>query len=111
MSIELSLEYFPPKTPDMEQRLWRTIEALTPLNPRFVSVTYGAGGTTRERTHATVARIRAETMLEPAAHLTCVGATTDEIAAVARQYWQAGVRHIVALCGGPPEGIDDRYKP
>ncbi len=111
MSIDLSLEYFPPKTPEMEQRLWRTIEALTPLNPRFVSVTYGAGGTTRDRTHATVARIRAETMLEPAAHLTCVGATTGEIDAIARQYWQAGVRHIVALRGDPPEGIGERYKP
>lgn len=111
MSIDLSFEFFPPKSAEMEQRLWRAIDALAPLGPRFVSVTYGAGGTTRDRTHATVARIRAETALEPAAHLTCVGATRAEIDAVARQYWQAGVRHIVALRGDPPEGIGQRYKP
>ncbi|WP_123692855.1 methylenetetrahydrofolate reductase [NAD(P)H] [Allostella humosa] len=86
----------------MEARLWETVERLAPLAPRFVSVTYGAGGTTRERTHATVARIRRETTLEPAAHLTCVGATRDEIDAVARQYWDAGIRHVVALRGDAP---------
>jgi methylenetetrahydrofolate reductase (NADPH) len=94
----------------MEQRLWQAIETLAPLRPRFVSVTYGAGGTTRDRTHATVARIRAETALEPAAHLTCVGATKSEIDEVARRYWQAGIRHIVALRGDPPEGLGQRYK-
>jgi len=110
-TIDLSFEFFPPKTPDMEQRLWQAIQALAPLKPRFVSVTYGAGGTTRDRTHATVARIRATTALEPAAHLTCVGATKAEIDAVAVRYWRAGVRHIVALRGDPPEGLGERYKP
>jgi len=108
--LDLSFEFFPPKTGEMEQRLWQAIGALSPLGPRFVSVTYGAGGTTRDRTHATVARIRAETALEPAAHLTCVGATTGEIDEVARRYWQAGIRHVVALRGDPPEGIGERYK-
>jgi methylenetetrahydrofolate reductase (NADPH) len=99
-----SFEFFPPKTPDMEERLWAAIKRLEPLRPRFVSVTYGAGGSTRERTHATVRRIRQETALEPAAHLTCVAATRDEIDAVARDYWDAGIRHIVALRGDPPNG-------
>jgi methylenetetrahydrofolate reductase (NADPH) len=107
----LSLEFFPPKTAEMEQRLWHAIGALTQLGPRFVSVTYGAGGTTRDRTHATVKRIRETTALEPAAHLTCVGATREEIDAVAKRYWQAGVRHIVALRGDPPEGLGARYTP
>lgn len=98
----LSFEFFPPKTATMEATLWRAIARLAPLAPRFVSVTYGAGGSTRERTHATVARIRRETPLEPAAHLTCVGASRDEIDGVARDYWAAGVRHIVALRGDPP---------
>ncbi|MCK6449421.1 MAG: methylenetetrahydrofolate reductase [NAD(P)H] [Alphaproteobacteria bacterium] len=110
-AIDLSFEFFPPKTPDMEQRLWQAIQALAPLKPRFVSVTYGAGGTTRDRTHATVARIRATTALEPAAHLTCVGATRAEIDAIAVRYWRAGVRHIVALRGDPPEGLGERYTP
>ncbi len=109
--VALSFEFFPPKTPDMEQRLWQAITALEPLKPRFVSVTYGAGGTTRDRTHSTVARIRANTKLEPAAHLTCVGATREEIDEVARRYWLAGVRHVVALRGDPPEGIGQRYTP
>ncbi|MCC6469149.1 MAG: methylenetetrahydrofolate reductase [NAD(P)H] [Alphaproteobacteria bacterium] len=108
-SFDLSFEFFPPKTPEMERRLWQAITSLAPLGPRFVSVTYGAGGTTRDRTHATVARIRAETALEPAAHLTCVGATTDEIDEVALRYRQAGIRHIVALRGDPPEGLGQRY--
>ena len=100
----LSFEFFPPKTEKLEDQLWACIRRLEPLAPRFVSVTYGAGGTTQERTHATVARIVAETSLTPAAHLTCVGATRDEVDAVARRYWEAGVRHIVALRGDPPAG-------
>ncbi|HVC55133.1 MAG TPA: methylenetetrahydrofolate reductase [NAD(P)H] [Stellaceae bacterium] len=100
----ISFEFFPPKTPEMEDRLWAAIKRLEPLRPRFVSVTYGAGGSTRERTHATVRRIRHETALEPAAHLTCIAATRAEIDAVARDYWDAGIRHIVALRGDPPNG-------
>src|SRR5713101_6741472 len=100
----VSFEFFPPKTPEMEERLWQTVKRLEPLGPRFVSVTYGAGGSTRERTHATVRRIRQETSLEPAAHLTCVAATRQEIDSVARDYWEAGIRHIVALRGDPPSG-------
>ncbi len=98
----ISFEFFPPKTAEMELRLWEVIKRLEPLAPRFVSVTYGAGGSTRERTHATVRRIRYETALEPAAHLTCVAATRAAIDAVAWDYWQAGIRHIVALRGDPP---------
>ena len=106
----VSFEFFPPKTTEMEARLWEVIKRLEPLGPRFVSVTYGAGGSTRERTHATVRRIRQETVLEPAAHLTCVGATRDDIDAVAQAYWEAGVRHIVALRGDPP-GDAAKYEP
>lgn len=98
----VSFEFFPPKTEKMDATLWESIETLSPLGPRFVSVTYGAGGTTRERTHATVARIARETTIPVAAHLTCVEATCDEIDAVANAYWNAGVRHIVALRGDPP---------
>jgi methylenetetrahydrofolate reductase (NADPH) len=101
----ISFEFFPPKTPEMEERLWAAIKRLEPLRPRFVSVTYGAGGSTRERTHATVRRLRQETALEPAAHLTCVAATSDEIDRVARDYWESGIRHIVALRGDPPSGL------
>jgi len=100
--IDVSFEFFPPKTPTMETTLWDSVQTLAPLNPRFVSVTYGAGGSTRERTHATVARIAKETAIKPAAHLTCVDASRDEIDAIARAYWDAGVRHIVALRGDPP---------
>lgn len=100
--VAVSFEFFPPKTEAMERTLWDSITALTPMGPRFVSVTYGAGGSTRERTHATVARIARETPLAAAAHLTCVEATRDEIDAVAEEYWAAGVRHIVALRGDPP---------
>ncbi len=100
--IKVSFEFFPPKTAEMEQRLWSAIRRLEPLGPRFVSVTYGAGGSTRERTHASVVRILRETSLVPAAHLTCVCATREEIDAIARLYWEAGVRHIVALRGDPP---------
>ena len=98
----ISFEFFPPKTEKMEEQLWSAIETLAPLGPRFVSVTYGAGGSTRERTHNTVARIASETAIPAAAHLTCVEATRDEIDEVADAYWQAGVRHIVALRGDPP---------
>ncbi|MFO1261312.1 MAG: methylenetetrahydrofolate reductase [Sphingomonadaceae bacterium] len=100
---EVSFEFFPPKSEKMEAQLWESIETLAPLAPRFVSVTYGAGGSTRERTHNTVARIARETTLPAAAHLTCVAASKAEIAEVADAYWQAGVRHIVALRGDPPE--------
>lgn len=100
----LSFEFFPPKTEEMEQRLWQAVTALAPLSPSFVSVTYGAGGGTRERTHATVKRIAQETALKPAAHLTCVAASRAEVDQVARDYWAAGVRHIVALRGDPPQG-------
>jgi methylenetetrahydrofolate reductase (NADPH) len=107
--IEVSFEFFPPKTEEMEAALWESIERLAPLQPKFVSVTYGAGGSTRARTHATVARIVGETNLEPAAHLTCVGASCAEIDAVVRDYRGAGVRHIVALRGDSPGGIDAPY--
>ena len=101
--IAVSFEFFPPKSEAMAETLWNSIQTLAPLNPRFVSVTYGAGGSTRERTHATVERILNETPLTPAAHLTCVAASRDEIDAIARDYWQLGVRNIVALRGDPPE--------
>lgn len=100
--IDVSFEFFPPKSEKMEAQLWDAIRTLEPLGPSFVSVTYGAGGSTRERTHATVARIQRETSLAAAAHLTCVEATREEIDQVARGYWAAGVRHIVALRGDPP---------
>jgi methylenetetrahydrofolate reductase (NADPH) len=100
---EVSFEFFPPKSEKMEEQLWQTFETLAPLGPRFVSVTYGAGGSTRERTHATVARIAAQSSIPAAAHLTCVAASKAEIAEIAQSYWDAGVRHIVALRGDPPE--------
>jgi methylenetetrahydrofolate reductase (NADPH) len=109
--IDVSFEFFPPKTEKMEAALWAAIERLAPLRPEFVSVTYGAGGSTRERTHATVARIVRETDLKPAAHLTCVAATKDEVDAVARAYWDVGVRHIVALRGDPVGGPGTKYEP
>ncbi|HKS04982.1 MAG TPA: methylenetetrahydrofolate reductase [NAD(P)H] [Gemmatimonadaceae bacterium] len=102
--FSVSFEFFPPNTPEMEETLWRSIKRLEPLAPRFVSVTYGAAGSTRERTHRTVRRIVDETSLVPAAHLTCVGATRDDINEVADDYWNAGVRHIVALRGDPAAG-------
>jgi len=98
----VSFEFFPPKNADMEAQLWNAIRRLAPLRPHFVSVTYGAGGSTRDRTHATVKRIVEETPLRPAAHLTCVGAPRAEVDAVVKQYWDAGVRHIVALRGDMP---------
>jgi methylenetetrahydrofolate reductase (NADPH) len=104
----VSFEFFPPRTPEMETQLWNAIRRLAPLRPRFVSVTYGAGGSTRDRTHATVKRIIDETALKPAAHLTCVGASREAVDGVVRDYRQAGVRHIVALRGDMPE-LGARY--
>jgi methylenetetrahydrofolate reductase (NADPH) len=108
--IRVSFEFFPPKTDKMGETLWESIQTLAPLQPRFVSVTYGAGGSTRERTHATVERILKETDLTPAAHLTCVGASRGEVDEVARAYWDSGVRNIVALRGDPPEA-GTKYQP
>lgn len=109
--IRVSFEFFPPKTPEMEQSLWRAVERLAPLEPSFVSVTYGAGGSTRERTHATLERMIRETALRPAAHLTCVGASRAEVDEVVRKYRDVGVRHIVALRGDPPAGAGAAYTP
>jgi len=109
--IHVSFEFFPPKTEEMEKTLWESIERLAPLKPAFVSVTYGAGGSTRERTHSTVKRILAETALVPAAHLTCVAATREDIDAVIASYGAAGVTHIVALRGDPVGGVGERYAP
>src|SRR5580692_5380593 len=109
--IRVSFEFFPPKTAEMEKTLWESVERLAPLSPAFVSVTYGAGGSTRERTHATVKRILADTALVPAAHLTCVAATRTDIDAVIASYRAAGVRHIVALRGDPAGGVGERYAP
>ncbi len=109
--IGVSFEFFPPKTEKMEAQLWDTFRTLEPLGPSFVSVTYGAGGSTRERTHATVARIAAESAVPPAAHLTCVEASRAEIDEVAQAYWDAGVRHIVALRGDVPGGAPYRAHP
>ena len=109
--IGVSFEFFPPKTPAMEETLWRSIRRLEPLHPKHVSVTYGAGGSTRERTHATVARILKETPLTPAAHLTCVAATKGEVDSVVSAYREAGVRHIVALRGDPAAGIGAAFAP
>jgi len=109
--VSVSFEFFPPKTEEMERTLWEAIARLAPLAPSFVSVTYGAGGSTRERTHATVKRIIAETLLAPAAHLTCVAADRAEVDGVIRSYAAAGVRHIVALRGDPVGGVTERYAP
>src|ERR1051325_2968440 len=108
-SPKISFEFFPPKTEEMERSLWETINRLAPLSPKFVSVTYGAGGSTRERTHSTIARILAETRLTPAAHLTCVGASRGEIDEIVDRYHDVGVRHIVALRGDPATGIGTAY--
>lgn len=109
--IRVSFEFFPPKSDKMEKDLWTAIRRLEPIRPQFVSVTYGAGGSTRERTHSTVARLVQETLMVPAAHLTCVAATREEVDEVARSYWHAGVRHVVALRGDPPEGAGAKYAP
>lgn len=108
--IRFSFEFFPPGNAAMEARLWQTVERLAPLKPAFVSVTYGADGSTRERTHDIVTRIHANTGLVSAPHLTCVGASRDEVLDIARRYWDAGIRQIVALRGDPPKG-SDRYVP
>lgn len=102
--LRVSFEFFPPKTEKMEQTLWRSVRNLEPLSPSFVSVTYGADGSTRDRTHNVVLRVLRETALRPAAHLTCVGASREEIDRIARRYWEEGVRHLVALRGDPPQG-------
>ncbi len=107
--IAVSFEFFPPKSAEMEAGLWDAVTRLAPLEPDFVSVTYGAGGSTRERTHATVARLVRETALRPAAHLTCVDASRAEVDAVVTDYWTAGVRHIVALRGDPQGGAGGSY--
>jgi methylenetetrahydrofolate reductase (NADPH) len=109
--IQVSFEFFPPKTEEMEATLWEAINRLAPLGPNFVSVTYGAGGSTRERTHATVARIIKETAIKPAAHLTCVAASRAEVDDVIRAYWESGVRHIVALRGDPQGGLGSAFVP
>ena len=102
--VSVSFEFFPPKSEKMERALWHSVERLAPLGPSFVSVTYGAGGTTREKTHDIVARLQSETGIPAAAHLTCVGASTDQIHDIAQRYWDSGIRHIVALRGDPPNG-------
>lgn len=106
----VSFELFPPATDEMQEKLWQSLARLAPLAPRFVSVTYGAGGSTRERTHDTVVNLQRKLGLRPAAHLTCVNADKTEIESVAQRYWQAGVRHIVALRGDPPQG-EGKFKP
>ena len=108
--VQVSFEFFPPNDEAMERTLWSSVERLAPLAPRFVSVTYGADGSTRERTHNIVSRIRSETSLTAAPHLTCVGASRGEVLDIARRYWDQGVRHIVALRGDPPAG-SSRYQP
>ncbi|MES2340965.1 MAG: methylenetetrahydrofolate reductase [NAD(P)H] [Pseudomonadota bacterium] len=107
----VSFEFSPPKTPEAEESLWEAIRRLEPLNPSFVSVTYGAGGSTRDRTHRTVVRILNETGLKPAAHLTCVEASREEVDEVVQGYWDAGIRHIVAIRGDPPGKIGGVYTP
>ena len=108
--IEVSFEFFPPKNERMNETLWRSVETLAPLGPRFASVTYGAGGSTRERTHQQVVRIQKEAHIPAAAHLTCVEATREQVDEVARHYWDEGIRHIVALRGDPPDGAN-KYTP
>ena len=109
--LQISFEFFPPKTDVMEEKFWDTVHKLAPLKPRFVSVTYGAGGSTRERTLRMVSRIKSETGVDAAAHLTCVGATRDEVDAVVRGYKDAGINRIVALRGDPPEGVGQPFTP
>jgi methylenetetrahydrofolate reductase (NADPH) len=110
-NLSVSFEFFPPKSDEAEASLWRSLRKLETVKPRFVSVTYGAGGTTRDRTLATVRRIVEESSLAPVAHLTCVGASKDEVNAVLRDFWAAGVRHILALRGDPPQGVGARFTP
>ena len=108
-TTRVSFEFFPPKTEEMEQRLWETVTRLAPLKPKFVSVTYGAGGSTRERTIRTVARILKETDVDAAAHLTCVDATKEEVDEVVREFASLGVKRFVALRGDPAAGIGEKY--
>lgn len=108
---KVSFEFFPPKSPEMEQKLWDSVRRLEPLQPDYVSVTYGAGGSTRERTHDIVRKMAAETSLKPAGHITCVAATKPEIDQVLKDYWDAGVKRIVALRGDPTAGIGTKYAP
>jgi methylenetetrahydrofolate reductase (NADPH) len=110
-ALSVSFEFFPPKTEEADAGLWKNLRKLERVEPRFVSVTYGAGGTTRDRTLATVKRIVEDTTLKPAAHLTCVGATKAEVNEVVRDYYNAGIRHIVALRGDPPQGVGARFEP
>jgi len=109
--ITVSFEFFPPKPGEAADNFWRTLSKLEAIRPRFVSVTYGAGGTTRDRTLGTVSTILTNTSLQPAAHLTCVGASREEVNSVVRDYWNAGIRHIVALRGDPPGGVGARFVP
>ena len=109
--LDVSFEFFPPRSDAMERTLWQSVERLAPLRPQFMSVTYGAGGSTRERTHAIVSRIQNDVGVAAAAHLTCVAATRQEIDAIAETYWQAGIRHIVALRGDMPKGDDGQPIP
>ncbi len=109
--LAVSFEFFPPKVGDAEVAFWNTLRRLEPMQPQFVSVTYGAGGTTQDRTLDTVRRIVAETSLAPVAHLTCVGASKEEVNAVVRKFWDVGVRHILALRGDPPAGVGTRFQP
>jgi len=108
--IDVSFEFFPPGDAEMEATLWKSVERLAPLAPRFVSVTYGADGSTRERTHKVITRIQQETALTGAPHLTCVGSSRGEILDIAREYWDQGIRHLVALRGDAPKGVE-RYEP
>ena len=107
--LRASFEFFPPKSEAMEKNLWDAVTRLAPLRPTFFSVTYGAGGSTRQRTHDTVVSLKKKTGIDPAAHLTCVAATKGEIDDVARAYWDAGIRHVVALRGDPPSGMGGKY--
>jgi methylenetetrahydrofolate reductase (NADPH) len=108
---KVSFEFFPPKSPEMEQKLWDSVQRLAPVKPAFASVTYGAGGSTRERTHSIVKRMAEETQLKAAGHITCVAATKAEIDGVLKDYWDAGVKSIVALRGDPTAGIGAKYEP
>jgi methylenetetrahydrofolate reductase (NADPH) len=110
-ALRVSFEFFPPKPGDAEDAFWRTVRRLESIDPAFVSVTYGAGGTTRDRTLNTVRRLHEETSLKPAAHLTCVGATKEEVNGTLQEFWNVGVRHIVALRGDPPGGVGLRFQP
>lgn len=110
-ALNVSFEFFPPKSEAMEARLWESVKRLEPMAPNFVSVTYGAGGSTRDRTHRAVKRIVDDTRLLPAAHLTCVGASRQDVLSVAKDYADAGVRHIVALRGDPPAGMGEKFEP